>query len=58
MTVMSPNTAVTRLTLLPTAPRTRGADEPKIRRYRLAAVRPERAAREADRFGHLKRAYD
>ncbi|WP_354702004.1 hypothetical protein [Paraconexibacter sp. AEG42_29] len=55
---MSPNTAVTRLTLLPTAPRTRGADEPKIRRYRLAAVRPERAAREADRFGHLKRAYD
>lgn len=54
---MPRTTAITRLTLLPTAPRERGADEPKVRRYRLATVRPP-ATDAGARFAHLKRSYD
>lgn len=58
MLSMPRSSAITRLTLLPTAPRERGAQEPKVRRYRLAAVRPPQAGQTADRLAHLKRAYD
>jgi hypothetical protein len=58
MPSMPQSSAITRLTLLPTAPRERGADQPKIRRYRLATVRSERSTDPAERFAHLKRSYD
>jgi hypothetical protein len=50
--------AITRLTLLPTAPREQGAGQAKVRRYRLAAVRPSQGDPDADRFAQLKRSYD
>ncbi len=56
---MPQSSAITRLTLLPTAPRERGAEPAaKVRRYRLAAVRPPQGGQPADRFAHLKRSYD
>ncbi|UTI62950.1 hypothetical protein NBH00_16485 [Paraconexibacter antarcticus] len=55
---MSDTSAITRLTLVPTAPRERGAHEPKIRRYRLATVRAPASPEPGARFAHLKRAYD
>jgi hypothetical protein len=58
MLSMSEPAAVTRLTLLPTAPRERGAHAPKIRRYRLASVRPPASSEPGARFAHLKRTYD
>jgi hypothetical protein len=58
MLSMPQSSAITRLTLLPTAPRERGAAEPKIRRYRLATVRAPQGGQSADRFPHLKRTYD
>lgn len=57
MRSMTQPTAITRLTLLPTAPRERGAERPKVRRYRLASVRAAATDRDA-RFAHLKRTYD
>lgn len=58
MRSMPQSSAITRLTLLPTAPREPGAREPKIRRYRLATVRPERTTDPAARFAHLKHGHD
>jgi hypothetical protein len=60
MMSMPESSAITRLTLLPTAPRERdtATDAPKVRRYRLAAVRAPRAGQPSDRFAHLKRTYD
>ncbi|MCW3014189.1 MAG: hypothetical protein JWO02_1281 [Solirubrobacterales bacterium] len=58
MLSMPESSAITRLTLLPTAPRERGAHEVKVRRYRLAAVRPPQPRDAADRFARLKRTYD
>lgn len=58
MSSMPQPSAITRLTLLPTAPREQGAAQAKVRRYRLAAVRPPQAGQGADRFAHLKRSYD
>jgi hypothetical protein len=58
MLSMSEPSAITRLTLLPTAPRERGEHAPKIRRYRLATVRPSASPEPGARFAHLKRAYD
>ncbi|MCW3041202.1 MAG: hypothetical protein JWM31_3107 [Solirubrobacterales bacterium] len=54
---MPQTTAITRLTLLPTAPRERGDRTAKIRRYRLASVRPP-AQDPAARFTHLKHGHD
>jgi hypothetical protein len=56
MVPMPQSSAITRLTLLPTAPRDRGAA--KVRRYRLAAVRPQPPQDPAGRFTHLKRTHD
>jgi hypothetical protein len=58
MLSMPQSSAITRLTLLPTAPRERGTGEVKIRRYRLAAVRSPQPRDPANRFAHLKRTYD
>jgi hypothetical protein len=55
---MPQTSAITRLTLLPTAPRERGDAEPRIRRYRLATVRPSATPDPAARFSHLKRGHD
>jgi hypothetical protein len=55
---MPQSSSITRLTLLPAAPRERGAHEVKIRRYRLAAVRPQSPQGPAGSFAHLKRTYD
>ncbi len=50
--------AITRLTLLPTAPRERGVPEQQVlRRYRLAAVRPPQQP-DAGRFDYVKRTHD
>lgn len=57
MLSMPQTNAITRLTLLPTAPRDSDALQGKVRRYRLAAVRPA-AQDPAERFAHLKRSYD
>lgn len=59
MLAMSQISSVTRLTLLPAAdPAPRAAGVPKVRRYRLATVRPAASAPGAKRFAHLKRTYD
>ena len=39
-------------------PRHRDPDAPKVRRYRLARVQPNGRPPAADRFAHLRRAYD
>ncbi len=60
MMAMPQPAAITRLTLLPTAPRVRGEEQQqaKIRRYRLAAVRAPSAGQPAERFAHLRSSYD
>jgi len=58
MPSMPQPSAITRLTLLPTAPRERGTGDAKLRRYRLATVRPPQGHEAAGRFSHLKRTYD
>lgn len=58
MMSMPQSSAITRLTLLPTAPRERGEDAPRVRRYRLATIRPAEARDPAARFAHLKRSHD
>jgi hypothetical protein len=39
-------------------PRHRDPTAPKVRRYRLARVQPAGRPPSADRFAHLRRAYD
>ena len=39
-------------------PRHRDPDAPQVRRYRLARVQPAGRPPAADRFAHLRRAYD
>lgn len=58
MVSMPQTAAITRLTLLPTAPPEHGAGAPRIRRYRLAAVRPAGTQDAAAPHAHLKRSYD
>ncbi len=54
---MSQPSAVTRLTLLPTVPRDHDPGA-KVRRYRLATVRPSRPEDPSDRYAHLRRTHD
>jgi hypothetical protein len=55
---MPQTSAVTRLTLLPTAREQRLAGAPQVRRYRLARVSMAMPATGEDRYAYLKRSYD
>ena len=58
MTSAAPAAATRRLVLVPAAPRA-GRDDAVLRRYRVARLRLEgREVGRAERFDHMKRAYD